>query len=132
MLLSCADEAGFPNTPRIEIVSVSPTQVNEFEEAVHVILKYEDGDGDLGHPHPDSLTLKVWDDRLSSPDWYHVQPLAPEGSSINITGELDVALNGTFIIGAGNTETTRYTLSIKDRAGNWSNEVKTPLITINK
>lgn len=131
--LACEDDPpGFPDEPKIEIVSVNPSVVQEFESAVELVIRYEDGNGDLGFSHPDSLSLSVWDDRLSAPDMYHVQPLAPDGADVDITGTLTIVLNGTFIIGSGSSETTRYAVKIKDRAGNWSNEERTGPITIVK
>lgn len=116
--------------PSIKILSVAPTTIKEFDENVVVTLEYEDGDGDLGFEHPDSNALRVWDDRLENPDFYFVPPLSPVGEEISIRGTLEIRLNGTFIIGNGQSESTRFALKIKDRSGNWSNEVTTPIITI--
>lgn len=130
---ACTVENEIPNKPEISIVSVSPTEITEYQDVIKVVLAYTDGDGNLGFSNPDSNALRVWDDRLSAPDWYHVQPLAPVGENISIQGELTVNLSGTFVLSSSaNQETTRFRLKIKDRNGNWSNEVITPIITINK
>jgi hypothetical protein len=118
--------------PKIKILSVAPTTIQEFNESVIVTLQYEDGDGNLGFEHPDSNALRVWDDRLQNPDFYFVPPLSPVGEEISVRGNLEIRLNGTFIIGTGTEESTRFALAIKDRDGNWSNEVTTPIITIQK
>lgn len=121
---------GISNVPAIEIRQVAPLTIEEFDGNVKVFLKYQDGDGDLGYPEADSLSLEVWDARLSEPDWYYVPALAPVGETLTIKGELEITLNGTFILGNGTSETTTFTLRIRDRAGHWSNTVQTPTITI--
>lgn len=118
--------------PLIAIVSTDPVSIRQFEEAVALVLRYEDGDGDLGHPHPDSLLLEVRDARLLFPDYYFVPPLAPVGSAVAIEGELAFRLNGTFLFGNGATEQTSYSIRMRDRKGNWSNTVITPTITIRR
>jgi hypothetical protein len=125
-------EVSLDREPKIKILSVAPTTIQEFDESVIVTLQYEDGDGNLGFEHPDSNALRVWDDRLQNPDFYFVPPLSPVGEEISIRGALEIRLNGTFIIGTGTEESTRFAISIKDRDGNWSNEVTTPIITIQK
>ncbi len=133
LLGACTVENELPNKPEISIVSVHPTEITEYQDVIKVVLAYTDGDGNLGFSNPDSNALRVWDDRLSSPDWYHVQPLAPPGEKISIQGELTVNLSGTFVLSStADQETTRFRIKIKDRNGNWSNEVITPLITINR
>ncbi len=118
--------------PEIRLQEVAPTSLQQFQEQVTIQLAYTDGDGDLGFEHPDSLSLRVQDARLSQPDWYFVQPLAPVGSNVAIQGVLNFAISGTFLLGNGNQETTTFSIMIKDRAGNWSNEVTTPVITIKR
>lgn len=118
--------------PLIAIVSTNPVNIKQFEEGVALVLRYEDGDGDLGHPHPDSLLLEVRDARLLFPDYYFVPPLAPLGSDVPIEGELEFRLNGTFLFGNGATEQTTYSIRMRDRKGNWSNTVITPTITIRR
>lgn len=121
-----------PAEPLIAIVSTAPVAIVQFEAGVALVLRYEDGDGDLGHPHPDSLLLEVRDARLLFPDYYFVPPLAPLGSEVPIEGELAFKLNGTFLFGNGATEQTTYSIRMRDRKGNWSNTVITPTITISR
>lgn len=52
-------------------------------------------------------------------------------AEIKITGELNIVLNYTILIDENNnSETTTFKIRIKDRAGNWSNEVETGVITV--
>lgn len=116
--------------PFLKIESVTPTTVTQFVDSVVVMLSYDDGDGDLGFSDPDSTALEVTDSRFSLPDYYFVQPLAPIGEPIHIRGTLRVELTAPFLLGNGTSETIQYRIRILDRAGNWSNEVTTPDITI--
>lgn len=118
--------------PLIRIESVTPTSIREFDGRVTVVLQYEDGDGDMGSVHPDSLLLEVQDDRLTAPDYYFIPPLSPVGSNIPIQGKLNFTLNGTFIFGNGSFEETIYSIRLRDRTGKWSNQVNTPTILINR
>jgi len=118
--------------PNIRIISVAPTSVQAFSGRTEVLLQYEDGDGDQGSLHPDSLLLEVRDDRLTAPDFYFVPPLSPEGSNVPIRGTIRFKLNGTFLFGNGATEITQYSIRMRDRSGKWSNTVLTPQIIINR
>lgn len=118
--------------PVIRINSVAPTTVQAFSGRTEVVLQYEDGDGDQGSLHPDSLMLEVRDDRLTAPDFYFVPPLSPEASNVPIRGTIRFRLNGTFLFGNGATEVTNYSIRLRDRSGQWSNTVLTPQIIINR
>ena len=118
--------------PFLKIESVTPTSVTQFQDSVIVLLSYDDGDGDLGFSNPDSTALEVTDSRFTVPDYYFVQALAPVGQVLHIRGSLRLALTPPFILGNGNQETIQYSIRIKDRAGNWSNTVTTPDITISQ
>jgi hypothetical protein len=119
--------------PTIEILSVSPAVVKEFQDSIIIKIKYHDANGDLGDESPDEHSLYVKDSRLPNPDTYHVKPLAPiTGEDIDIKGELIIKLNSLFLLGTGTKELTTLNIKLKDRAGNWSAEVTSPQITINK
>jgi hypothetical protein len=55
------------------------------------------------------------------------------GNEIAITGELNIVLDHTIVLDDSNdSETTTFTIRLKDRAGNWSNILETETITIMK
>ena len=116
--------------PEIELISVTPTEMVQFESGVTVILKYKDNNGDLGFEDPDELSLSAKDSRLEVADWYHIPPLSPPDHELKIEGELKVELKKLFLLGNGSQEITTFTIKIKDREGNWSNEIITPAITV--
>jgi uncharacterized lipoprotein YajG len=118
-------------TPSISLASVSPTSVRQFKDSIIFMVNYTDGDGDLGNADADSSSLFLTDARGNLTEGYYIQPLAPQGSNIAIKGTLKVKLDHTALLSTGTTtETTTYTIQMKDRAGHWSNKVNTGTITI--
>ena len=120
-------------TTTIEFVSITPASPKEYVDIIYVKIKYKDANGDLGDYSPDELSLYVKDARVLNPDKYHIKPLAPPSDKdIPIEGTVDLRLNSLFLLSTGPTELTTLTFKVKDRAGNWSNEVTSPQILISK
>ena len=132
LMLSCNTDSNeiFSKIPEINIANTSPLSLKAYRQNVQIVLGYTDGDGDLGWIDPDKYSIYVLDSRLSEEDEYHVPPLAPDGAVIPIQGKLLVELHNSFLLGSGGSETITYTIRMQDRAGNWSNSVTTPSITI--
>ncbi len=118
--------------PKISFVSITPQEVENFNNSISLIVKYKDNNGDIGFSDPDEYALWVKDSRLDSADWYHVPPMAPLGKNLIIEGELEVVLNSMFILGNGNEEIVTLTVKLRDRANNWSNIINTTPVTIKK
>jgi hypothetical protein len=118
--------------PSISFVSLDPTEVENFNNSITLTIRYKDNNGDLGYEDPDVNSLYVKDARLDTADFYHVPPLAPVGKSLIIEGQLQIVLNSMFILGNGDQELAALSVKIQDRAGNWSNLITTPTITINR
>ena len=114
------------------MLSISNDTIVEFQESISFSIRYEDGDGDLGNPDPNVNSLFVKDSRLQNEDAFYVQPLAPVGESISITGSLTIELASTFILGNADTELVTFTIYMLDRSGNKSNVIETEVITIIK
>ena len=132
VLMACKKEQVelMPKEPTIELISVGPGQVVEFQTAVVLRFSYKDGDGDLGRTDPDDHSLWVKDSRLNAPDGYHIIPLAPPDAEVAIQGELEVQLRPLFLLGNSTQEVMTYPFHVVDRAGNRSNTITTPAITI--
>lgn len=132
-LQACKKEQApiMPLEPAIELISVGPAVVTEFQTPVILRFSYKDGDGDLGRTDPDDHSLWVKDSRLPEADGYHIIPLAPPGEAIAIQGELEVELTPLFLLGNAPQEVMNYTFHVVDRAGNRSNGITTSAITIN-
>ncbi len=119
--------------PAIELISVSANEVTAYEESITFKITYIDGDGDLGTDDPDVESIELVDNR--DPDLfvfgYHLSPRAPDGAEIAIEGELDIVLDNTILLDEDNeSESTTFSIRLKDRAGNWSNEVESEQVMI--
>jgi hypothetical protein len=125
-------EAALDPVPVIELISITPTNVTQFKDSILVTIKYTDNNGDIGDTNPDEYSLYVKDSRLVKADGYHIQPLAPVGNELVFSGQLNIKINTLFLLGNGTQELANLSIKLKDRAGNWSNELISPSITINK
>ena len=119
--------------PEISLEDLSATEVMAYEDSLSFLIKYTDGDGDLGDVDADIMSIEVADtrdvDNLIFK--YHLSPRAPLDAEITITGTLEIVLQNIILLDTNNEqETTTFKLKIKDRAGNWSNEVETEVITV--
>ncbi|MES2618330.1 MAG: hypothetical protein V4613_10645 [Bacteroidota bacterium] len=123
---------GDSNVPFIKMVGVSATSVLQFKDSLAIIIEYADGDGDIGATNPDQNDIQIKDKRLSKADYYFIKPLSPPGTTIKTKGTIAIQMKNVFLLGTANSETTTFEVKLRDRAGNWSNSVFTPTITITK
>lgn len=131
-LASCHKDSPIDSiVPTIELESVSAGNIQEGDPLTFRI-KYTDGDGDLGENNADAHNLFLVDNRVNVTYEYRIQELAPSGSSLIITGHLDIELKTTAITNGSNSQSVTYSIFVKDRSGNQSNTVTTESITINK
>jgi hypothetical protein len=129
-LTGCKKKETDPINPSISYVSISSATVEQFNNSLTVTFDYEDWQGDLGETDPDNYSLRIKDSRLTGFDWYHIPPMTPELKDLHIKGTYLLELNPLFLMGNGSQESTTLTLQIRDRAGNWSNEITTPAIAV--
>ena len=120
------------NTPELEVLSISPGTVVEFQDSIVVKIKYRDGDGDLGENDPDVKNLFLIDSRNGVVYDYRVQQLSPDGASVAIEGELEVEISNTAITDGSSQQSLSYEVYIIDRAGNESNRATTGSVTVVK
>ena len=119
----------YPKEPAISLIELSSTDLVEFSDTLFVRFRYEDGDGDLGGLDGPSK-LFVLDQRLSEPDVFSLEELTPNGQTLAIAGEMNVALGPYFKLGNSTEELFAIELWIVDRAGNESNRLITEDLTI--
>ncbi|MFM7232983.1 MAG: hypothetical protein ACKOZM_00235 [Flavobacteriales bacterium] len=131
LIIGCKKEK-VPVAPVISIESISAYNVEEYNNAIEVIIHYEDHQGDIGTIDPDEHSLFVADERFSAQDGYHIDPLTPDQQELHIRGTLKVVLRPLFIMGNDNSEETRLTFELLDRDGNTSNRVTSNPITITR
>ncbi|HIA36744.1 MAG TPA: hypothetical protein EYM84_00435 [Flavobacteriales bacterium] len=126
----CKKEEEEPKIPVLKLIDITPLSLVQYNEPVYITIGYSDLDGDIGYENPDEYALQIKDNRLANPDWYHVSPLAPIESNVAIEGDLTIKINSLFLLGNGSQELTSFTIKMVDRAGNWSEEITTPQVTI--
>jgi hypothetical protein len=132
---SCKKKEGLTisESPSIELISVNKTEVTEFVDSLVFTISYRDGDGNLGTQSPDSTVIELRDNRDAENliFGYHLSPRSPNGSSLIVQGQLQIVLKNIIILNsASNSETTSFSIRIKDRAQNWSNTIESSNINI--
>lgn len=132
-VISCKkdDKKEYASEPAIEFINISPGELTEGSDHIVISFKYTDGNGDLGENNSTAKNLFVTDNRLGITYSFRIQQLAPDGSSIPITGTLNTDIGTVFITDNTQQQTANFSLYIVDRAGNQSNTITTSAITIN-
>ncbi|MEX2589860.1 MAG: hypothetical protein WD334_06620 [Chitinophagales bacterium] len=121
-----------PETPYIELQDFNPKSIQQFDSVVFTIF-YQDGDGDLGFQSGDSLSLWITDERFPLEQGFHIPPLSPVDTAISIQGTFQVTLKNVILENQSvSEEKATFAIKIKDRVGNWSNEVESGELTIKK
>ena len=129
--VACKKENEQSEVPSIALESISKTEVVQFKDSIIILLTFIDGDGDLGRQHPDDNSLYIKDERLTNAERYHLPPLLDESKDGETSqGSIRVFVPSLFLLGNGGDEVTRLSIKVQDQAGNWSDEVVTPTITI--
>ncbi len=118
--------------PSILSVTVSPSNVVEYQDSIVFAVSYRDGDGDLGENTPDAHNLFLVDNRINVTEQFRIRALAPSASEIPITGTLNVVLRNTGITDNSSSQTFNYTVYLRDRAGNESVHFTTPDVTVHR
>ena len=155
----CINPPSYPDEPEITFVSVSRSSIEQLD-AISIIFEFTDGDGDLGFTDLDATscdvcacetcdsscvthptnTLFVTDSRTNCLSIFHLPNIPPKGSSDAISGKIDVLISSICCVFDDNTacrisnedsiDSVFYTIMIKDRSGNLSNQIITPKIYI--
>ena len=105
--------------------------VSQFDGPIVFTIFFQDGDGDIGFEDADSSALFLTDERFPLTEGYHIPPQTPGGAELTIQGTWELHLDHTILMDPyASSETATFRLKLRDRAGNWSNEVVSPPITI--
>ena len=142
VLSGCIKPDDFPDEPRIVSVAVSKTTIQQLEESFIISIEFEDGDGDLGYPDDDpQSSIFAIDSRTGFEDAFILTDISPDGNVKSISGSIDVTIISECCIPISGiacdpsadynpTDEVSYEVYIVDRAGNESNRVQTPAISI--
>ncbi len=148
-VFSCVNPPNYPDVPVIKYEGVNKIAVYQGvnglpSDTLEIFVSFTDGDGDLSFQ--DSSDIFLYDSRIPSRATKFRIPLIPvDGTGNGIRGELTVRTlskpgnicciqSGTACpdvsVVTNPVDTFSYEIQIKDRAGNYSNKVRTELITI--
>lgn len=148
---SCSRPPEFPNEPVIEYIGLSKNTIIQSrssqlpQDTIEISFKFTDGDGNLGNA--DSVNILLTDSRDGFNHLFKIGEIAQLGAGRGIQGNIKLTLTNRsdtryFCCTFPNTRLTcipstsfpkdslYYSIKIKDRAGNWSNTIKTENITI--
>jgi len=134
---ACTNKPGFPIEPKIEYIGMTKSSMVQSSvngDSTLIRISFTDGDGDLGDK--DSLNLIVTDSRIPGfPEKFKIPFVPIEGSGNGISGEIGFLVYSTCCIYPDGsacfpstqypTDSLHYFIKIKDRAGHWSNEIRT-------
>lgn len=148
---SCSTPPEYPLEPvltyrglnRVSIPQSSGTQSTL--DTLVVRLGFTDGDGDLGDK--DSINIFLTDSRDGFQHIFKINEIPQLGSGTGISGEIAIKLTNNastkyFCCTFPNTrvtcipstefptDTMSYTIRVRDRAGNWSNTIRTETFSI--
>ena len=133
LVLSCGQEdvPAIDVIPQIELLETAPLEVVEFQDSIVFVVKYTDGDGDLGTNDDSERNVFLADSRVAVTHSFRLQQLAPTGAGVPITGTFRLTLPSTILTDAtASEERVRFLLSVVDQAGNESEAVESPEIVV--
>jgi len=130
LLFACKKDETLSVIPVIEFQSINPLIAQEYIDDIIITISYTDEDGDLGENTPEIDNLFVEDSRNGIIYHYRIPQLAPNGNDIPITGNFNIIIDGSGITDESSSQQVNYTIYVTDRAGNSSNSIATPSITI--
>lgn len=148
MVLSsgCVTSPDYPIEPQIEFIGFSKSELEQGSlnnDSLTMIISFTDGDGDLGSP-PETAekNLFVIDNRTGEIFNSFKTPVIPEeGVGNGVSGEIRVLMFTTCCIFPDNippcespdlypSNEITFDVYIIDRAGNESNTITTPVVTL--
>jgi len=116
--------------PQITLEEVGPDQVVALEDSIYMRIGFYDKDGDLGENFTDDKNLFVVDQRLNLSHEFRISNIVPGGADVPIQGFLEWTIPSVYITNGNASQIVIYSIYVVDRAGNQSNILETPTITI--
>ena len=146
ILVSCSQAPEYPLEPIISYEGLSRIDIPQSSGSVSQLdtmvirIGFTDGDGDLGDQ--DSINIFLTDSRDGFQHIFKINEIPELGSSAGISGEIAIKLTNSpstkyFCCTFPNTrvtcipstefpfDTMSYSIRIRDRAGNFSNQIRT-------
>lgn len=135
----------FDPTPEISLVSITPDRVTHGSvDSLKITIHFQDGDGDLGAIEGSAPGPNLWvvDQREGVVDTvgtfsYTIPNLSPDTKNPSIQGTIEVTMDAPILrkyfvppFTQPSEEEVSFQIYLVDRAGNMSNTILTPPITI--
>ncbi|MDF1698159.1 MAG: hypothetical protein P1U56_20090 [Saprospiraceae bacterium] len=146
---SCINAPKYSEIPEIEFISFSNLEMDQSplnSDTTILSIGFTDGDGDIGFEmETTGENIFIIDNRTEEIfDRFRVPSIPPEGANNGVSGEINMVLLNTCCVFPPQdsipncespmqypTNDLTFTIYIVDRAGNKSNEIITPPITLN-
>jgi hypothetical protein len=129
--IACLRPPDYSLIPEITFIELDTTEVTEMTDSVTITFGFTDGDGDLGALDGDTLpNTFIKDSRTGFIYTYQFPSITPDGNVKDISGTVEIILPGITCVPNVNVDQLTYEVYITDRAGNKSNSVTTPALTI--
>ncbi|MCY7409590.1 MAG: hypothetical protein LH473_04900 [Chitinophagales bacterium] len=127
-IASCLNPPDYSIIPAIGFDSLSNNIAKVNEDSITIYFNFTDGDGDIGSD--DIPNMFFTDSRTGYPDSFKIPNVTPGGTVKAISGEVAYTFSQFNCIPGRIKDSLFYTIYIEDRAGNKSNEIITPTITL--
>ena len=115
---------------KLPLEEIGPDQVVALEDSIYMRIGFYDKDGDLGENFTDDRNLFVLDHRLNLAHEFRISNIVPGGAEVPIQGSLEWTIPSIYITNGNASQKVSYSIYVVDRAGNQSNTLETPQITI--
>jgi hypothetical protein len=140
---SCVQPPNYPIEPQIAFVSMSDSEVVQFDTIV-MRFSFTDGDGDIGYENPSAqdcngcdsscyshptINLFVRDTRQNCIIPYHTPYIEGVGKIDDISGDFYVT-TVPLIVFTPPADTFTFQVQLKDRAGHYSNLAETSQVIV--
>lgn len=149
LIIACSNPPDYPDEPVIEYLRMNKTTIaqgnqNATPDTLAITFGFTDGDGDLASAS-DSVDVFLSDSRDDFKTTFKLPMLPTQGVGSGISGEITVKIpntpfqicctfpNGVTACSPNTqfpTDEFYFTIQLRDRAGNFSNEVDTETITV--
>lgn len=141
LLNACAPPPIFDETPALEWGRFTKDTVQQFSGQVSIVVKFTDGDGDLGTEEGDTIpNMIIIDTRTDDTIFYQIPYIPRQGAANGISGEIEVDLPLICCMIPGHPilctdvenayDSVVYKVSVKDQGGRWSNEIESSPLRI--
>lgn len=127
-LTACLNPPDYSIVPEIAFDSISRLSMMANKDSITIQFTFTDGDGDIGNE--DVPNMFFTDSRTGYPDSFKIPVITPPGNVKAISGIVAYTYSELNCIPGRQKDSLFFTIYIRDREGNKSNEIITPVIKL--